>query len=585
MTKKRNNKKQDTINLSAYERLSYRKMFYSTMKWLEKYIEKAGYYDDWENRKQIRGGEIKRMDISSPKEFERYLSTAFFGLDLGGDEKTLLREELKEEFYRWIDRSGINVSNCPKRLAFFLFGTHEILEGRDEKIMEDGMNRIQVLDADSPEYLEAMQKTFANVQGPRREEAERERSLTGKNYNDISVDSEFKGDAKRGKEIFDLIASSVIADYQYFHFFPQKNQQTRNPNYNPLTDDPSEEFSSSSSPASLNMNIIRSIKQNPQNWRLDEIATEIGYFSVEKKWEWLLIHWDAREKDFDNEGKLNFDNNPLYRWQSFNAHQRFEIKVALNVSSNYLTEEEIKWVVEEAKNNPSIWRIETYKGHNCLIHGLAQGNNDNEIGTLIHSQQKFSDLEWKEINKAIIIQNISQWEFRDVIVFNGIFNDRMKLTKYDNERGEKVFIKKSVQLGPNDYDNLGNLLPQLGKIYREPDFNKEQWAEIKNAYDKMNPNYDNWTREQFIAEINRLKAENEQLRNNQNLTSSERQERLQRNQQRIDELVSYVNVGSHPNNSDSSFPVGWIVGGGLLTAVGLAILLIVKSKKKRKISH
>jgi len=48
------------------------------------------------------------------------------------------------------------------------------------------------------------------------------------------------------------------------------------------------------------------------------------------------------------------------------------------------------------------------------------------------------------------------------------------LTKYDKEREETVFIKKSVQLGNNDYDELGNLLPQPGKFYREPDFSKEQ---------------------------------------------------------------------------------------------------------------
>ena len=48
-----------------------------------------------------------------------------------------------------------------------------------------------------------------------------------------------------------------------------------------------------------------------------------------------------------------------------------------------------------------------------------------------------------------------------------------------------------------------------------------------------NIGYDNWTKEQLITEINRLKAENEQLKNNQTLTTSERQERLQQNQQKL----------------------------------------------------
>jgi len=56
----------------------------------------------------------------------------------------------------------------------------------------------------------------------------------------------------------------------------------------------------------------------------------------------VLIHRNARLNDYNHEGKLNFNNNPIYRWENFNAHQRFEIKQAKNISGDYLTSEEIK---------------------------------------------------------------------------------------------------------------------------------------------------------------------------------------------------------------------------------------------------
>ncbi|CAG8539861.1 142_t:CDS:2 [Ambispora leptoticha] len=66
----------------------------------------------------------------------------------------------------------------------------------------------------------------------------------------------------------------------------------------------------------------------------------------------------------------------------------------------------------------------------------------------------------------------------------------------------------------------------------------------------------------YIREINRLKAENEKLKNNQNLTNSEKQERLQKNQQKLEKLSSYYDAGfqssSQPNNSNDKFPTSWV---------------------------
>ena len=94
-------------------------------------------------------------------------------------------------------------------------------------------------------------------------------------------------------------------------------------------------------------------------------------------------------------------------------------------------------------------------------------------------------------------------------------------------------------------------------------------------------NYQTWTKEQLISEINRLKTENEQLKNNQTLTTSERQERLQQNQQKLEQIASYVSIDSKPTNSNNNFPTSLVVGGGVLATAGLIGLLIVRKKKKR----
>jgi len=97
------------------------------------------------------------------------------------------------------------------------------------------------------------------------------------------------------------------------------------------------------------------------------------------------------------------------------------------------------------------------------------------------------------------------------------------------------------------------------------------------------PDYQTWTQEQLITEINRLKTENEELKNNQSLTNSEKENRLQKNQEKLDELNTYYNVdSSQPNKSNNNFPTGWVVGGGILAVVGLVAVLIIRNKKRKK---
>ena len=53
----------------------------------------------------------------------------------------------------------------------------------------------------------------------------------------------------------------------------------------------------------------------------------------QKSKEFVLIHRSAREDDFDPEGKLNFDNNPIFRTSQFSQAEINEISESLNISS------------------------------------------------------------------------------------------------------------------------------------------------------------------------------------------------------------------------------------------------------------
>ena len=119
--------------------------------WLEKYIEVAKYYSDWEQRKQADDSFIIRKDIyESKNKVLRPLGTSLMlGFEGELDEQPLeLREELKQEFYKWLDTSKINADNAPLELKCALFDFHEILECHFEKARRDRDNRKREIEND-----------------------------------------------------------------------------------------------------------------------------------------------------------------------------------------------------------------------------------------------------------------------------------------------------------------------------------------------------------------------------------------------------------------------------------------------------
>lgn len=218
---------------------------------MEKYIEVAGYYPDWNDRKQIHNNNINRKDvIGNPEKAEKSFSSQLFMFKVTlDDDPPFLRDEVKQEFYRWLNATRIDSNNCPERLKQWLFGVNEILEGRGEKIQQDVENRKQTLNSNSPEYMEQMNKVFANIQGPMQNEGEIRKALEGKTHKDIEIGSKFeRGNVEQGEKAFKQIADTVSASHDNsFHFFPQQGQQTDNFQH------------------CTNSEIIQDIRQNPRN--------------------------------------------------------------------------------------------------------------------------------------------------------------------------------------------------------------------------------------------------------------------------------------------------------------------------------
>jgi len=307
--------------LTAHERITVHKIFGHTMNFLEKYIEISGYYSDWEQKKQIQNNEITRTDINgNPEKAEKAFSVVLFGLRQALEENPSpsLRDELKEEFYRWISSAGIDANDCHPRLKQILCGFNEILEGHGEKIMEDVKNRKETTDINAPDYAERLNSVFAGAQTYLVKGREQEKLLKGKKGNEVEVANKFSGSSEQGRKIFNQI-SQTVSGHDDFHFFKQKDQQSASSNNTPL-----------GNPQQwTNSQIIQDVKNNSQNWRIDEVIVEYNVLGGAKKKEMALIHKSAQ---IGYDGAVLDNNQLVYLAQRFNPQEIEQINGALGIS-------------------------------------------------------------------------------------------------------------------------------------------------------------------------------------------------------------------------------------------------------------
>lgn len=213
-------KTQQQIQLSAYELKTIRAIFRDMMEVLEKYIEKAGYYPDWRQRKQIHDNNVTRV-FDNPEEAEGVFSTNLLGLKLElKNRPPFFLEELKKEFYQWVNSTGININNCPERLKRLLIEAHGVLEGGGDKFaIEKAQQAHQYVEGMSDEdFQRKMNEAFGSFQAPLQNERGIAESLEGQSYKEVSIDKRIGGNAEQGQEAFGQIANSVTPEYSAFHY-------------------------------------------------------------------------------------------------------------------------------------------------------------------------------------------------------------------------------------------------------------------------------------------------------------------------------------------------------------------------------
>lgn len=478
---------QMTLLVSAYDKKVAHKLFRNALEWAEKYCEIV--HANYQIRKQIGDKNIKRQDANDPDKVKRLFSSVLFGFKttmeiISGDKqsKQSLYDELKKEYYEWLDVAGIDVSNCPLEFKHFLFEVNEILEGRGNKLERDIENRKWDIDPNSTEYERAFSNLFSNVQNPLDSEKKEYENLKGKTQKDITITNNFGGNSKTVEQTFKQMVGKH--DYQGFSFMPQKDIQTI-----------SKEQSYSSFQQRPNSVIVQNVKQNPKHWRFDEVV-------IDGKRKIALIQNSVLDEMVD------LNSQPVYLPQRFSSQERFEIKKVLNISGDYLISDEINWIVKEVKDNPSIWKIKIFRGQICLVHDLAQGSND-EIGTLIHNKLKFSKSKWAEINEVLEINNQYQtalgklgnkipfepqetpesleiWkkELEKKLLIKIINKNDWEVRKdivISYSSGEKkgdALVRKGVVINSQDYNQNGELVNQLGRVYRQDYFDSKEQTEI-----------------------------------------------------------------------------------------------------------
>ncbi|RHZ35583.1 hypothetical protein [endosymbiont GvMRE of Glomus versiforme] len=217
MQKQRQIQIQKQAQLTAHQKKLVLENFHYAIESLEEYIEKIGLPGF---RKQIFDQSINSPDRSPADLADDFLAQLLCFKAIVNNKPEFFREEIKREFYKWINATGINVNNCPKELKHYLFEINEILEGRGEKIVEQTREIIDG-EVDPRDVI----KVFAALQVPLNNNREKGEALKGKTYRDIEVESRFDGDSRQGDISFNQISWDL--NHDEFDFFPQVIEKKR----------------------------------------------------------------------------------------------------------------------------------------------------------------------------------------------------------------------------------------------------------------------------------------------------------------------------------------------------------------------
>jgi hypothetical protein len=120
-------------------------------------------------------------------------------------------EKLREEFYRWIDATGINANNCPEDLARILLNIHEVSEGNGDRFAKERLKEVRehVQNMSKEEYEIKLNDAIAAFNDPLENERNKAITLEGQTYKDTNIANMFCGASEKGKEAFQQIMQSI----------------------------------------------------------------------------------------------------------------------------------------------------------------------------------------------------------------------------------------------------------------------------------------------------------------------------------------------------------------------------------------
>lgn len=200
---------QDQITLNALQRKNIHKTLDLVIEALELCISNS-VPSEWQYKPQVYDN--SRPPINDFQEAQSSFEVALFGFNAAlMNRPPHLLEELRDEFYKWFDGTGINVNNYPHNLSNVFLNTYEVLNDEGKSFAQETAEkaRNEIRNMSEEERAAEMQRAFISVQSPLKEGRKEEAALKGKKYNEIIIASKFEGKTEKGKYLFEQIINAI----------------------------------------------------------------------------------------------------------------------------------------------------------------------------------------------------------------------------------------------------------------------------------------------------------------------------------------------------------------------------------------
>ena len=194
--------------------------FHYMLEPLEEYVEKAGFYPNFRSKRQLYRKTLQDSEGPVENDEDLFLSQVFVFASAIQEKPDFFREVIRQEFYKWINYTGIAAGNCPEVLKHFLIEINNVINGDDEKIIRESREKLKGYKVNPKDIV----GLFSGLQQPLNMNREQRAALEGKIWNELPNEDKFGGDADLGKVAFEEIERSVSIPHENFRlrYFGEK---------------------------------------------------------------------------------------------------------------------------------------------------------------------------------------------------------------------------------------------------------------------------------------------------------------------------------------------------------------------------